>query len=498
MPLKLKNNAFILVIGIGIVLRFFFLAHKDFWCDEFLAISLSRIPDFLDMVRWIIKNDAHPPLFYSIIRIIFRFTQSEFGLRFIPCIFGVSALILFYRLLREANIKNYLLPLTLFALSSAAILWSQTVKSYSMLTFCSLLSSLMFLCYKKRDRTIYAVWWVISSIFMLYLHNYGIIVVLGEIAIILFYRDDISVKKWGIPLCVVFLFYLPYLLGPLFSQVAFAKTATHSIVHPILRISYTAFYFIFGETLSPLNYIFVIPGLLLFLIIFIQGGVTGKNILNSFSVILLIFGIIAVFVMKSTIPQNLIHLQPFFFILIGSGAAKIKSERVKNLVSALLILFLIPPLWYYYTGNSLQYHDVSKLIPFKEISNVIEREENKGEVIIINEQRERRFVAFFEAYSPWDWYYKGTLPIVEVSAENTEHLESELKNIYSKYNGFWPILKYNSAEQQSNEYLKNFFIQSKSDKIKEMRIINNYSFLDILKGKQEYYFLEVLHYIKLL
>ncbi|MCM8777001.1 MAG: hypothetical protein NC905_01885 [Candidatus Omnitrophica bacterium] len=492
MELKLRNKITFIIISLAIFLRLFYLSQKSFWCDEFLAISLSRIPSFYDMVYRIIKYDAHPPLFYSIIRVVFQFTQSEFGLRFLPFLFGAGAVIIFYRLLMELNIKNYLLPLSLFAFSPPAVLWSQIVKSYSTLTFFSLLSLLMLIRYKKTEKVIYTIFWIISSIFMLYLHNYGVLIIAGQIIVLWLYRKVVPLKKFSIPFLVIFLLYLPYFAGPLFSQIRFVKTAPHSVVNPFFRLGYTFFYFIFGETLSPLNFKFVIPGLLLFLVFFIRGICVKKNFFQNFSVIVLALGIIVIFSVKATIPQNLIHLQPFFFILVASGVESIKKEKVKIIFSFLLVLNLIPSLWYYYQEDSLQYHDVSKLIPYKEIIDTIKKEEKRGEVVIINEDRETRFVEFFKPYSPWDWYYKGKLPIIEITTD------LELKKLYNKYTGFWLILRYFSPEYQWNEDIKNFFIQSKSAKIKEWKLIKNYSFLNVLrgKGKKEYYLIEVYHFVK--
>lgn len=487
---KLYKKFSIVLIILAVFLRLFYLSQKDFWCDEFLAISLSKIPALSDMIKWIIKNDAHPPLFYALVRIIFHFTQSEFGLRFIPFLFGAGAVFLFYRLLKEAEIKNYFLPLALFTFSPAAILWSQIVKSYSILTFFSLLSLLMLLRYKKSSNVTYGVWWTISSLITLYLHNYGILIITGEVLLL---KREIFFKKYSIPLVFIFLFYLPYLAGPILSQIAFVKTAPHSVINPIFRILYTFFYFIFGETLSPLNFVFVIPGIFFFLVFFIKGALTGKNILQKFSLNVLLLGIGIIFLVKATIPQNLIHLQPFFFIVVASGIESIKKEKIKIIFSFLLVLCLFPSLYYYYKQDSLQYHDVSKLIPYRMVSDIIKREEKTGEVIITNENREKRFTDFFEPYSPWDWYYKGKLPILEI------HNEEQLEEIYNKYDGFWLILRNTSPEQQWNTEIKNFFIiQKKSVKIREMKLIKNYSFLDVLRGqgKKEYYFLEIYHFAK--
>jgi len=488
-----KKLYLIFITLCGVFLRFFHLTKKSFWCDEFLAISLSRIPSFSDMVRWIIKNDAHPPLFYSVIRGVFQFTQSELGLRLIPFLFGTGAVFIFYLLLKERE-ENHLLPLVLFSFSPAAILWSQIVKSYSTLTFFSLLSLFMFLKYIKTGRPRDVTLWIISSLITLYLHNYGVIIILGELIILLMHRGKISLKLFLIPSIVIFILYLPYLAGPLFSQIAFVRASPHSVVNPVFRLGYTFFYFIFGETLSPLNFKFVIPGIMLFLTFFIKGLFVKKNILNDFSIVVLITGIIIIFFIKSTIPQNLIHLQPFFFIIVASGIDSIEKHWHRQIISTIAILFLIPSLYYYYSQDSLQYHDVSKLIPYKEICRTIENEEKQGEVIIITGGREKRFSEFFPPYNPWDWYYKGHLPIIEVNPENV----NEMEKLYNGYEGFWIILNYGSSGIQWNENVKDFFIKAKSVKIREMRLIKNYSFLDVLKGKdrKEYYFIEVYHFVK--
>ena len=497
MYLRLRTKIPFVIIGIAVILRFVHLTKKCFWCDEFLAISLSKIPSFSDMVGWIIKNDAHPPLFYSIIRGVFQFTQSEFGLRLIPFLFGAGAVFIFYLLLKETE-ENHLLPLALFSFSPAAILWSQIVKSYSTLTFFSLLSLLMFLKYSKTGRSRNAILWVISSLITLYLHNYGAIIILAEVMTLLLHKRKIPLKLFLLPSIVIFLLYLPYLAGPLFSQIAFVRSSPHSVVNPVFRLGYTFFYFIFGETLSPLNFKFVIPGIMLFLIFFLKGLFVKKNILTVFSIVVLITGIIIIFLIKSTIPQNLIHLQPFFFIIVTSGIGSVKKQWEKISLSVLTFLFLIPPLYYYYRQDSLQYHDVSKLIPYKEICRTIENEERQGEVVIITGGREKRFSEFFTPYSPWDWYYKGNLPVIEVGPVGASNLQKEMEEIYNRYKGFWLILNYGSSGIQWNEDVKDFFIKAKFVKIREMRLIKNYSFLDVLKGKgrKEYYFIEVYHFVK--
>ncbi len=492
--MKLKNKAlFIIIIVTGVFLRFFHISAKSFWCDEFLAISLARL-NFQKMLGWIIKNDAHPPLFYSIVHFIFHFTQSEFGLRFIPALFGTGAIVIFYLLLKQMRQENFL-PLILFVFSPAAILWSQMVKSYSMLTFFSLLSVLMFFRFLNTRRTGFSAVWVLSTITAVFLHNYGILIFAAQILTLLIRRKELPVKICVLPAAIILAAYIPYAAGPLFSQIAFVKGATHTVTNPFLRLAYTFYYFIFGETLSPLNLTFVLPAGILFLVFFISGLFSKQDVLHLFSLIVLTTSGVMFFLIKATIPQNFIHLQPFFFIFIASGVDGILKGKKRGIASGLLIMFLTPSIYYYYSGNSLQYHDASKLIPYRQIGRLIQDEQKTGEVVIFTEPRERRFSGFFEPFSPWNWYYKGRLSLLEVNHSSVKNLHIKLENIYEKYDGFWLLLNYGFVEDSWNNDVKNFFLSDKSVKIKGLKILKNYSFLDVLKGKgkQEYYFLEVYH-----
>ena len=498
MYLKLRDKILLtLIIFIGIFLRVFQIASKSFWCDEFLAISLSKL-NIHEMLGWIIRNDAHPPLFYLIMHFLFNFTQSEVGLRILPAIFGSGAIILFYLMLKQMRSGNYLLSLSLFVLSPAAVLWSQTVKSYSMLTFFSLLSVLMFFNFGRTRRSVYAFGWIISSLIAVYLHNYGVMILLTQAVMVCIRKKDFPPKVFLLPLLIILLGYLPYLCGPLMSQIAFVKGATHTVTNPFLRLVHTFYYFVFGETLSPLNARFVLPGAVLFLLFFGAGLFGERNFLWFFSSLVLVAAVVVTFVIRATIPQNLIHLQPFFFIVVSSGLEKIFKGRKRVIFACLLALSIVPPLHYYYRGDSSQYHDAGRLVPYRQIMQMIEGEGRMGEAIIVTEQRERRFSRFFEPYSPWDWYYKGSLPVIEVTPATVPNLERELADIREKYDGFWLILSYGFVEHQWNDRAKNFFSGGKSVKMKEIKLVKNYSFLDILrgKGKHEYYFVEVYHFIK--
>jgi len=61
----------ILLTGIGIILRVFYLGSHSFWCDEFLSIFLGK-HSLQWMVNYVTFKDAHPPLFYAIVHFMLK------------------------------------------------------------------------------------------------------------------------------------------------------------------------------------------------------------------------------------------------------------------------------------------------------------------------------------------------------------------------------------------------------------------------------------------
>ena len=486
-----------ILIGFAAFLRIYGISSKSFWCDEFLALSLARLSPG-EMAGWVLSKDAHPPLFYWIVRLISLFTWSEGGMRIVSALFGTGSVAVFWIILKRFFRKKILfLPLVLLTLSPAAILWSQTVKSYSMLTFFSLLSVYFFLSFLTDGKRIQAAGWVITTLVILYLHNYGAIVFAAQVITLVSLGRKGNIKRMIPPFLIIMISYLPYLAGPIYSQFSFARGATHTVTNPFLRLSYAFFYFVFGETLNPLCFYIVIPGLLIFTFFFIKGiSGAGSCLLTRFSCFAAAVGAFLFFPVRSTIPQNVVHLHPFLLVVAASGVDRLNNCRLKHLFSALMILSVLPSVWFYYRGDSLHYHDVSKLVPYREICRTMESEGKPGEAVIFTEPRDKRFSEYFGPYSPWDWYYrKGPMPLIEMSRESLQDGAERMESISRTYKGFWLLLNYGLAGEDWNECIKNFFLRGKSVKIKEVKLLENYSFLDLLrgKGKRKYYFMEIYH-----
>ncbi|MCM8785899.1 MAG: glycosyltransferase family 39 protein [Candidatus Omnitrophica bacterium] len=470
-----KKNKFLLfiIIFIGILLRIFNIGKHSLWCDELLAISIGQ-----HSVKWIVNyityNDAHPPLFYILVHFWLKLGNSEFLLRTLPFIFSVLTIPAGYCLGRKFKDEKTGLFLSVFiSLSPPFILWSQILKSYTLLTLLTLLSFYNFIDYlETKNQKKLSILTILNTL-ILYTHNFGFIVILIQILTSLFIKE--FKKKFIFSIIITLILYSPWLV-----RIPYQLRFTLGVRRPIptvLRFFYTIFYFFLGETLNPFNIKILIPTIILYLIL-LPFCFKEFSSLNKWRKILLLISIIVpiLFVFfPSTVPQNLISFSFFWYLFFSLG---MERKNMKNTFNFLIFLCFFPSLFYYYSDNIYQYHDPSKLIPFREIFKEIQQLEKANDLIITTENYNT------DILSPIQWYYKGESKIIDI--EN----EKDLKKIYenlNNYDRFFLILDYVNRPEISDKIKEIFELYFK--KIFEKKFIYNEKLLSKLKGKNEAYYL---------
>ncbi|MCM8818094.1 MAG: glycosyltransferase family 39 protein [Candidatus Omnitrophica bacterium] len=477
-----KKTIFFLffIILLGAILRIINLGRHSFWCDEFLAISLGK-----HSIKWIINfitfNDAHPPLFYIMVHFWLKLGQSEFILRILPLIFGIMCIPLGYILGKKFNSEKTGLLLSLFiSLSPPLILWSQLVKSYSLFTLLTIISFYVFLNFLEQQDRKSKIILILLNVLILYTHNLGFIVILIQFIFAIFSKK-INLKFIYVYL-ITFLFYIPW-----FIRIPYQIRFTLGVIRPLpisLRIPYTLFYFFLGETINPFNFKILVPIFLIYSITFI---ISLKNVFlleknkKYFIGISLVLPLFFVF-FRSTVPQNLIPFSIFWFLFYAIGTEKLSK---KNIISYLVFISTFPSLFFYFTDNVSQYHDASKLIPFREIYKEIEKLEGKSDLVFTTEKIEKDLI------SPIFWYYKGKSQIIEIKSKND--LDKIIKLMKDKENFFLILDFVNSAE--ISEEAKKFF-EKQFEKIYEKKYVYNEKLLNKLKGESQYYYLLEIYIFK--
>jgi uncharacterized membrane protein len=462
----------------GVFLRIFHLGQHSFWCDELLAISLGK-HSIKWMIDYITFNDAHPPLFYLLVHFWLYFGESEIILRILPLIFGLLCIPSGYILGKNfGNEKTGLLFSLFISLSPPFILWSQILKSYTLLTFLTILSFIAFIKLLKTENKKFFSIFCLSNILILYTHNFGFIVILIQILTLLTLKR--MNKKFVFSFFFIFLFYIPWIL-----KIPYQIKFTLGVRRPIpllLKLPYTIFYFFFGETLNPFNFKIVIPSLIIYLSIFVISLNKLSKMQKEKKYLMIISLILPLFFVffPSTVPQNLIFIAIFWFLFFTVG---IQELNYKNLLIYLNFIFLLPSLIFYYLNDISQYHDVSKLIPFREMFKKIQEIEKEGDIIITTEKYDNEII------TPLVWYYKGKNKIIRIKDKNDLKILNDI--LYEKQKKslrFFLIFDFINNPDISKE-LKKFFFGDEYEKLYERKYIFNEKLLSRLKGMREYYYL---------
>lgn len=471
---------FILVFFAGSFLRLFRIGSLCFWCDEFLAISYGWQP-LKWMVNYITFHDAHPPLFYAIVHFLLKYGTSEAFLRLLPAFFGILSIPLAYMVGKEfKDERTGIIFSTLLSLNPAFILWSRILKSYSMFTFFLLLSFYLFIkiALKSEKKFKYIILLFISDIILLYLHNFAFIWILIEFCFLISGKK--FNKKWLFYYLALFLFYLPWLI-----RIPYQLKFTLGVVRPfpvIFRYFYLFFYFFFGETLYPLNFYLIIPFLIVLLLIFARALIEFLSLDFPKRTILLSGIFIPLFLVPfpSTVPQNLLPFSIFTFLFLS-----LQRKKISEFLFIAFFVLTSFSIYFYFTKSTKNFHDVSKIIPYREINTIFSNYLDKNCIIFSNEKRQ-----FFtnKHFSAFDYYYKGKAKVIEAKKNLIDF--KKIEKISSRHKRIGLFLNYNENPVWCDK-LKKFFFKNYT-LIYQKKFLYNEKLLSRLKGKRVYYwFIEV-------
>jgi hypothetical protein len=133
------------ILGLAAYLRLAGLGDESFWYDEGYTMAYTGLP-FTKMITYIATRDAHPPLYYILIKFWRNLGDSEAFLRLPSAVFGIAAVGYMWSLVKEhwgttaATASSLLL-----ATSEVAIWYSQENRNYSLVLLLTVLSLRFFL-----------------------------------------------------------------------------------------------------------------------------------------------------------------------------------------------------------------------------------------------------------------------------------------------------------------------------------------------------------------
>jgi uncharacterized membrane protein len=231
--------ALFVVLLIGLVARLIDLDSRGFWVDEaFTALLTTGKASFQGMIANIIEFDAHPPGYYALVwlwgHIVGTWAApwgsagTEWWLRFLSVILGLTNVVLVYRLAREhLGVWGALAVALILALHPLWLRNDREARMYSMLTTFALLSQVLLqLALRKRA---YLQWFIygLSLAGLLYTQYLAVFIVCGQFFYIaLHYRKINRAILLVIPGLSLYAFWFPSFLS------AFGRGAANAAIRP--------------------------------------------------------------------------------------------------------------------------------------------------------------------------------------------------------------------------------------------------------------------------
>lgn len=370
----LKNKYLILTI-ITIIAFFIRLLnidkHDGLWYDEMLTYIYSSKNFPLGIIKILLKEDYHMPLYYLLAHVWMNvFGKSDVTLRLFSVFWGTLTIpALFYLGKTYKSDKLGYLIASIGCLSPALIYFSQEFRFYSLLTLLSTISITYFLkLLDNPSKANFSIFYIIN-LALIYTFTMGIAFVGLEVLVLTFNYFKLqrpSLGKMIKPTIVFTIFAIPYFILLAFyiygsNQVFIDNFAwgTTSNLFPILIINdwfspflttfYGHDYYLFNIFLSSPQTSLFLHFMIIPTFCFISGFIFSlKNINKKFCYLLVI--LFSFLLLEYLISLNgyfiillkyTIFLLPIILLICSDGLISIKSKIIKSaLISIIFIIYI--------------------------------------------------------------------------------------------------------------------------------------------------------------
>ncbi|MFZ1129034.1 glycosyltransferase family 39 protein [Methanoregula sp.] len=351
-------QSLIVLMVIGLFLRFYNLGFNSLWLDETSTYTIS-VKSFAGIWQVTASGEFNPPLFYWAEHVMLMLGNNEVILRFIPALLGVLTIPLFYLIGKEFLDRNAgIIAAAACTVSPFLIYYSQEARAYMMMLFFVALATIFFLRAMKSGSLIHWILFGVFSALAFWSHFYAFVMIA---ALVLY-----ALIEWA-PRIRTELANLRMLVAGI---IVFVVLSLHLIIVTlqlfVLRTSSAPTYGIQGlgiilETfiqVAGMNDIAMYLLVALFIVGIIQAFRIGKNkgiFLVLITVLTFVISYILSFKMPM-LPRYLIFLSIVFFLGIAVSYRVVYSLwNTRAVVYGFIILLFVisaPVLAGYYSGFS--------------------------------------------------------------------------------------------------------------------------------------------------
>lgn len=179
-----------LITGVAAVLRFHALSSKSFWFDEGVSVAIARL-GWYDFARILWRREANMSLYYLLLRPWLHLGSSEAFIRSLSVLFALATIPAVYLLGRKLfDSRVGLIAALLLAVNAYHVRYSQEARSYALMTFLCVLSSLYFVKTledpSRRNRALY----LVSSVLAVYAQFFAGLLILAQWLSLRFLKKD--------------------------------------------------------------------------------------------------------------------------------------------------------------------------------------------------------------------------------------------------------------------------------------------------------------------
>jgi mannosyltransferase len=328
------------LVIIGTILRLLFLADKSIWLDEAFSVFLSQ-QTLGDLFRLVVRSDAHPPLYYLLLKLWLLSSDSAGHVRLFSAIFSIAAIPLMYLVVSSLfdDVLAGLIGAGILAFSPLHIWYAQEARMYALLIFFVLASAAFFIRALQNGSPKDWIGYALTTTLALYTDYAAIWYFLG---ISVFYllswkRFPNRSKGWMLSQAAILIAFSPWLR-------AFLEQTEQ--VTESFWLSSPTFQTVLGVFLdfNSLNFPWIAISILYMTVIFVWAYIVPDNSWQHRLVTVWLFVPVVISVILSLrqpifLTRNLIVASIGYYILVVAAIRRFKSARLMALL--LLPLFVM-------------------------------------------------------------------------------------------------------------------------------------------------------------
>lgn len=361
----------LILVGILVLasaLMLFRLETKSYWGDEIFSVTHAQRDSFVILSGE--GEPGNPPLYFLLLHFWLIFGTGEFAVRFLSVIFGLLSVYMTYKVgSLFFSQKEGLISAFLLSIAHGFIGQAQDARMYTLVTFLALCSLYFFYRAAKEGKDSYLLAYLFSTFLALCTHYFSFFVVLVELLYFVAERRShtLSAKKFFIVICVIFLFYLPFLIP--FIGNAFERVKRNIEEESIVRAADLWGYqpdTMFIATLSAYsNTKYAIP---LFLLPLLYGLIINWKKERNQYLLLLLWILVPVFVVFLLCFKMFLGLKyilltmPIFLVLVAHGVTSFKNKRIWVLLLLLITASASIKLMEYYASEKPDWRSTASYV----------------------------------------------------------------------------------------------------------------------------------------